>query len=381
MKIISSLFIMALLLLGNCTKSNQENPTEVQTISIREKSFREGTKLSSLVKSVQIIPLETHNKCLVGDPTQVDLTSDFIFYLEHSANSGIRVFSKNGKYIRSIGTKGAGPHEYREILSMSILPEQEKIFLIDWRGKKTIEFNFEGSFIKENKAPTRIGDVRFVSENHYYYSIPYKGFHLHSVNMDTEVTRMLVPHTSTYSGYLGDFDTQADGSHFYSPMYHDSVYRIRGENVVLEYRFDFGPHYWSGTELMNYTDNFYGKGLPSGFMTVVGPFFDLGNYFHFNIGHVMDNDNGETYECLWNKKEQKLIYFKDNFDDLLFANSSLESVGSNNEWIRIVQPIDLLENLDKIRGNTHFEYSKEFISQIQNLREDDHPVIVIFTLK
>jgi hypothetical protein len=383
MKLFNSLCLMALLLFGNCTKSNQENPTEVQTISIRGKSFQEGTKLSSLVKSVQIIPLETHNKCLVGDPTQVELTSEFIFYLEYSANSGIRVFSKNGKYIRSIGTKGKGPHEYREILSMSLLPEQEKIFIIDWINKNTIEFNFKGKFIKENKTPTRIGEIRFVSESHYYFSIPYKGFHLHSVNMDTEVTRMLIPHTSTFTGYLGDLNTQADGSHFYSPRYHDSIYRIRGEKVELEYRFDFGPHYCSGTDFRNYTENFkrLDRNEPPGSMVLLGPFFDLGKYFHFSIAHVMNDTEFEINDFLWNKTEQKLICFKDNFDDLLFANSSLESVGPNNEWISIVQPIDLLENLDKIRGNTQFEYSKEFISQIQNLQEDDNPVIVKFTLK
>lgn len=372
---------MALLIFGNCTKSNQENPTEVQTISIRGKSFQEGTKLSSLVKQVQIIPLETHNKCLVGDPIQVELTSEFIFYLEYPANSGIRVFSKNGKYIRSIGTKGKGPHEYREILSMSLLPEQEKIFLIDWISKKTIEFNFKGNFIKEYKTPTK-GDLRFVSENHYYLSYP-KGFHLRSVNMETEDTRMFVPHTSTYTGYGRDFNTQADGSHFYSPFFHDSIYRIRGEKVELEYRFDFGPHYCSGTDVVNYTENFkrMDRNYPAGSMGVGGPFFDLGSYFHFNIGHDMNDPKFGTNAFLWNKKEQKLIYFKDNFDDLLFANSSLESVGPNNEWISIVQPIDLLENLDKIRGNTQFEYSKKLISQIQNLQEEDNPVIVMFTLK
>ena len=372
---------MSLLFFGNCTNSKQENSSEAQTISIRGKSFQEGTKLSSLIKQVQIIPLETHNKCLVGDPIQVELTSEFIFYLEHSANSGIRVFSKNGKYIRSLGTKGSGPQEYRETLSMSLLPEQEKIFLIDFRSHKTIEFDFDGSFIREDKTPTGIGDIRFVSENHYYLCYPNKGFHLRSINMDTKDTLALVPHTSTFRGYGPSFDTQADGSHFYSPHYHDSIYRIRGDKVELEYSFDFGPHYWSGTELMNYTDNFYGKGLPSGFMTVGSPFFDLGYYFHFTIGHMMDNDKVANYECLWNKMEKKLICLKDDFDDLLFANSSLESVGPNNEWISIVQPIDLLENLDKIRGNTQFEYSKEFISQIQNLQEEDNPVIVMFTLK
>jgi hypothetical protein len=132
---------------------------------------------------------------------------------------------------------------------------------------------------------------------------------------------------------------------------------------------------------MNYTDNFYGKGLPSGFMTVGSPFFDLGNYFHFIIGHVMDNDKGANYECLWNKMEQKLICFKDNFDDLLFTDLSLETVGPNNEWISFIQPIDLLENLDKIKENTQFDYPKELISQIQNLHEQDNPVMVVFTLK
>ena len=132
---------------------------------------------------------------------------------------------------------------------------------------------------------------------------------------------------------------------------------------------------------MNYTDNFRGKGLPSGFMTVGSPFFDLGNYFHFTIGHMMDNDRGVEYKCLWNKKEQTLIHFSDSYDDLLFADSKLESVGPDNEWVSIIQPVDLLENIDKIRGNTQFEYSKKFLSKLQNLKEDDNPVIVLFNLK
>ena len=52
-----------------------------------------------------------------------------------------------------------------------------------------------------------------------------------------------------------------------------------------------------------------------------------------------------------------------------------------NEWISYADPIDLIENYEIIRQNTDFNYSKNLLTQIKDMEEEDNPVLIFYSLK
>jgi hypothetical protein len=68
--------------------------------------------LSELVESIEYIPLETTDKCLLGSISNFDISDNYILVLCRKTN-GCYLFSrKTGKFLSTIGRRGEGPGEY-----------------------------------------------------------------------------------------------------------------------------------------------------------------------------------------------------------------------------------------------------------------------------
>ena len=105
--------------------------------------------LSEIAESITAIELELTDESLInpGRIQRIILSDDLVF-IAHSEN--ILVFNRNGKFIRSIGSKGQGPGEYISLWNMTIdetnrrlfVNAREKIICYDWQGKVLMESSF-----------------------------------------------------------------------------------------------------------------------------------------------------------------------------------------------------------------------------------------------
>lgn len=67
---------------------------------------------NEIIDTIEFIPLETKNECLVGRILNTVFNSDYIFI---NQPSGIFQFSSGGNFIRQVGQRGRGPGEYMQM--------------------------------------------------------------------------------------------------------------------------------------------------------------------------------------------------------------------------------------------------------------------------
>lgn len=89
---------------------------------------------------------------------------------------GIKVFDKNGKFLRSIGRRGQGPGEFQSPMNIQ-LTAQKEIMVNDIGGRGLLFFSIEGQFLSEIKKPIfRLNRCSLVDEHRNIYILgPFLG--------------------------------------------------------------------------------------------------------------------------------------------------------------------------------------------------------------
>ena len=105
---------------------------------------------SELFSSIDLIPLETEENCLLDAYPfpRVLLKDSFIFY---KGSGGNFVFSTSGKFLGKIGKSGQGPDEFIASLGLFLNTEKPTAYIEDHR--KILEYDFYGNFIRSVKKP------------------------------------------------------------------------------------------------------------------------------------------------------------------------------------------------------------------------------------
>ncbi len=120
--------------------------------------------LSDFVEDIEYIELETDPAYLIGDKSvQVAIADSFIVINEHGKPVGL--FSRSGKFIRTIGKIGKGPGEY-DFDTYFRLNREDNIICV-WNAMRGVimEFDLEGRFINEIKPECKPGGFGYVGNN------------------------------------------------------------------------------------------------------------------------------------------------------------------------------------------------------------------------
>jgi len=148
MKKIFYFFFLSLTLLftNSCQKRSQVD-SGIITLDIRN-ALQHSEKVISLqedIKNVEYIPLETNDSCLISNILDMQISKDYIF-IYNGKTSDILQFNKKGKFIRKIGHEGNGPEEYNMITELSIDDIQKKLFIFQYSGP-ILAYSFNGNFL------------------------------------------------------------------------------------------------------------------------------------------------------------------------------------------------------------------------------------------
>ncbi|TKG95444.1 6-bladed beta-propeller [Puteibacter caeruleilacunae] len=95
-------------------------------------------------------PLETTAESIIGRITKLIPTNDNLFILDASQRKCVLIFSRKGKFIRTIGRKGAGPGEYKSLNDFTIDEQRKQIIMLTDHSTLMI-YDFEGQFIRKKK--------------------------------------------------------------------------------------------------------------------------------------------------------------------------------------------------------------------------------------
>ena len=74
----------------------------------------------------------------------------------------IYVFSKEGKFIRTIGSKGQGPGEYLGISRIALDEKNRRLFINS--SPKILSYDLTGNFLKEKQLSVNVVDINYINE-------------------------------------------------------------------------------------------------------------------------------------------------------------------------------------------------------------------------
>ena len=123
------LLFLFFLLMPGCTSHNPPS-TGVVTINVADglKETRE-LRLGGFVRDIEYIKLETRKECLIGSGYPI-VGKDHILILSNNPLS-VLLFSREGKFLGTIGKKGQGPGEFMAINQLTFTRDEKAVFVLD----------------------------------------------------------------------------------------------------------------------------------------------------------------------------------------------------------------------------------------------------------
>lgn len=138
-----------LLLLPSCNRTQQTS--EINQIDIAEGIEKLAElKVSDLGKTIQYIPLETTDSCLIGDFPEVKLLDDKIMI--HNGKQCLLFDKQTGKFICSVGHRGDDPEAYNS--TNGYLNLQNQLLYFNREPNQLVKYDQKGKFAGIITIPT-----------------------------------------------------------------------------------------------------------------------------------------------------------------------------------------------------------------------------------
>ena len=232
----------------------QPNPIEIK---IDPKNMPEGDlRMSDLIESVEYIPLETTDECLIGDGVRYDFNDEYIIAGDLHGEA-VYLFNRKGKFIRAIGGKGPGPQEFTYIGKLWINSEDQNIMV---SCGKILHFNYKGDYLYTTSFPMDDrecdryfhGNFLRVAESYLLRDSSYYVFNLFDTKgrfVKEAIRSVPIPLIADKKWRIALRVIPIERSYEYDNAIHvretmnDTIYRIDGlNNFIPEYVFNLGKY-------------------------------------------------------------------------------------------------------------------------------------------
>lgn len=236
--VIFLLLIIACFLGGCSSKPNGMIQNEdIKEILINPDKVEAYLDLSEIVDSMEIISLETTEKCLISEIDRIEINQDLI-YVSDRTNAKIFVFTAQGKFLKSIGRQGMGPGEYSHLGNFTF--KDDSIIVQDRFRSKYVTYDLSGNLSKE--IPYDVFHLEIVPFNNLAYFISsyiqseYGNFNLYKFDFRIgKIVSSMIPFDnesidkSTYG--LRRYTSKCGNEATLIYPLNDTIYTLR-ENVV-----------------------------------------------------------------------------------------------------------------------------------------------------
>ncbi len=230
-----------------CTTSTQE--TELHNgITEIDLTDCQGIVLSDYFEKVAYIPLEATDESLIGDIVRL-IHHDGLFYTAagFSDNSiPVKVFDVTGKYIRSIGSIGNGPGEYKRPADFAVNTTHNEIIINDFDSRRALVYDLEGKFLRDFDVDffpfgmASAGDYIYWKRNFNNWTNEHL-FNLIITDLDANIVKELMP----YGEEMSQLYSNAQSPHVtqdivrFVPILEDKIYDIVEDSVMARYQVRF----------------------------------------------------------------------------------------------------------------------------------------------
>lgn len=266
--LIYSIFVLFLssMMLTNCTNhedqfyiselrnKDQENQlpidqSNLQTIRVSSDAIQEGN-LSDLLKITDVIYLE--NTAPIGQIHKLLLYNDLLCIFDKDITNTVQLYDRTGRYLRTIGQKGEGPGEYKQIHDVQVNPYTNLLDIWDGMSQKMLSFDESGHLLHERPIDIFSAVFGVLDTSTYLF---YKGNSIMEPGLDYKLIAIDAADQTVKGKFFqiregeDQFKVQdpaimlnynaANGKHYFYRLFDDHIYSFKGQKMNVDYAIDF----------------------------------------------------------------------------------------------------------------------------------------------
>ena len=239
MKKYTFIFVLTIL----CIACDTHPSKDFKGITLAVDLDKQEVSLKELFSRMEVIPLETHDSCLIVNPEKILFHKNKLYVFD-PLRAALYTFDKEGNFIKQIARKGEGPGEYQIITDVLIDNSKEKILFLSPYGS-ILTYDMEGNFIDQKTLPAK--------PNYYSLTMAANQHTALWSCVDKEENGLSVMNAETMKpvyetwhndrmidmGLMKPFYQYGSDAYF-STAYQNVVYRIKPDSLESAYQWDFG---------------------------------------------------------------------------------------------------------------------------------------------
>ena len=171
MKNLYYITIIGLLLLScNRTKQSESNEISREFLEIPvDIDQNYSLPLSEIAEEITAIELELTDESQINPEAiqRIIISEDHIIVVSGMLGfAKILVFNKDGKFLRSIGSRGQGPGEYTMITNVALDEKNSRLFIVNSGPNNIICYNLDGKFLNASEKYSQfisIVDIHYLN--------------------------------------------------------------------------------------------------------------------------------------------------------------------------------------------------------------------------
>ena len=369
---------------------------------------------SELFSSIELIPLETNEDCLLDIRAYPKITLNDSIILMHGNNMHqLYAFDRTGKFMNKIGNIGQGPNEYTTLAGgISLSTDKSIIYVSDMN--KIIAYDYQGNYIQSFPLPNpdnlTLSNVSYLEDNLFVGQVHYNGnnrfkyclFDQKGDTINTFPNHIFFNRNGSWLSTTdgGHFPARVDNRLYLKDFINDTIYELSNRALQPVFSFYFKNNSSNHEKLETFTPN-------NDF--VVWKFLGMPNYFFYQIkipASISVPKSRPVYNHMINQfiQEDHAIYglydIVHNLNTLLDTDNYYQkgiindlngglsliprSYAGNGEVADVWNVMDMREILNK----EYFDHQvikdskghQELIKMLKNMKDDDNPVVVVVKL-
>ena len=344
-------------------------------------------KLSDLVETIEVVPLETTKESLIVNP-YFYVGKDYIICLNN--RSEVLIFSRKGEFITTVAGKGNGPNDFL-VASMTIDEQKSSFTYLFEKAKQNYLVQFDpGNPTEISHIPYAIkgeyNSIRIVDNNTLLLAPVYGGNTSASeyalIWQDKEgnlINSIKNPNNVPKRRMYGLKILHNAGKDIkYRPVNSDSVYTVMDTGLIPDWYFDCNN---------DVRDNPGDKKLGDVYVEIISETSDFLILLRTQITKLekSGNDTFIGYEADYiyvNKETKGCFIFYDLENDFFGYKYPMHEfkIQSNGLCTLSYESIDLL-NLIEDKDSTIVPYFNELNKILRDVTKDDNPILIIGKIK
>lgn len=367
--------ILSLLVIFSFSCSKKEQIDNVKIIS-----FDDETNIDIKDKiACKFIPLETTDSCLFGDIFAINIVNDKIYTINRKGNY-LLVFDISGKFITQIGRRGNGPGEYMSLNNLHIDKEKQTITLADSYQDKLYHYNLNNYKYEKGQTTFYFSDCCWLPDGniawafHGGYNTGKRDPHYIKItDSQLNTIKLLYPTNFTPESPMvpGRLFYTFNQKCYLNIPYIPTIYEVTSEKLIPTYQIELGRQKFASPEWLkeNAEKNLYG--------TISQTNYISGQQIQETDDYICIEYYAKglnSYIGFYNKKTGESFRYKtSDFIKQTGLTGFFQLKGTYENYFIFTMLPDALKN--------SYTTIPELKPIIENIKEDDNPILCLIKLK